>query len=76
MVEFRASELIVRTLYRQTNGPNPGTKGRAKEVAALAREGLREALGALEGCVDVIGTSGYEIREDTISVDVALKKGA
>jgi hypothetical protein len=29
VVEFRASELIVRTLYRQTNGPNPGTKGGA-----------------------------------------------
>ncbi len=31
---------------------------------------------ALEGQVDVIGTSGYKVREDVISVDVAGKKGA
>jgi len=31
---------------------------------------------ALEGYVDVIGTSGYQVREDTISVDVVGKKGA
>jgi hypothetical protein len=30
----------------------------------------------LEGHVDVIGTSGYQEREDTISADVAGKKGA
>ena len=38
----------------------------------LVRTGLEqalEALEALEGRVDVVGTSGYEVREDTLSAD-------
>lgn len=76
VVEFRASELVVRTLYRRTDGPNPGTKARAREVQELTRTGLQGALDALEGGAECVGTSGYEIREDTISVDVAREKGA
>ena len=37
VVEFRAGELVVRTLYRRADGPNPGTKARAREVQELTR---------------------------------------
>jgi hypothetical protein len=41
-------------------------EARAREVSELTREGLREALRALEGRVDVVGTSGYSVREDIV----------
>jgi len=43
---------------------SPGTKVRTREVVELTRTGLQEALTALEGRVDVVGTSGFETRED------------
>jgi len=68
VLDFRNDEFMIRVLYRSSlDAPNPGTKARAREVSGLAREGLTQALEALEGRVDVIGTSGYEVREDTIS---------
>jgi hypothetical protein len=76
VLDFRTGELVVRCLYRRTDGPNPGTKSRAREVTQLTRTGLHDALEALEGGAECVGTSGYVVREDTISVDVARKKGA
>jgi hypothetical protein len=76
ILTFGPEGLEIRTLYRSEAGPNPGTKARTREVMDLVRTGLREAMEALEGHVDVIGTSGYQVREDTMSVDVAGKKGA
>ena len=67
VLTFKPEGLEVRTLYRTTAGPNPGTKGRAREVVAFALAGLQEALEALEGRVNVVGESGYETREDTLS---------
>jgi len=64
VVDFRGGELVVHALYRTQDGPNPGTKARHREVSGLAREGLRETLSALEGDVEVVGTSGYTTRED------------
>jgi hypothetical protein len=66
VINFTREGVEVRTLYRRRNqdGPGPNTKARRREVEELARGGLRDAL---EGRVDVIGTSGYEVREDTIS---------
>ncbi len=70
VITFGAGEITTRVLYRRRGeGPNPGTKARRREVTELTREGLTAALEALEGRVDVIGTSGFETREDTISVD-------
>jgi hypothetical protein len=60
-----------RVLYRRQDGPNPGTKARQREATALARTGLQRALEALEGRVDVIGTSGYEVREDILGLAMA-----
>lgn len=71
VLTFKAEGVEVRALYRKKNGPNPGTK--AREVVDLTRSGLQNALRTLEGRVEVIGTSGYEIREETISVDVVRK---
>ena len=69
VLEFRSGELIARVLYRSSlDGPNPTTKARGKEVSELTREGLSTALEALEGRVDVVGTSGYSVREDLLSV--------
>jgi hypothetical protein len=64
ILTFRPEELVVHALYRTQDGPNPGTKARGKEVAEMARSGLEDALGALEGDVTVVGTSGYTTRED------------
>ena len=60
--------LEIRTLYRSeaTSGAGPSTKARRREVTTLVRTGLQSALAALEERVDVVGTSGYEVREDTI----------
>jgi hypothetical protein len=66
VLDFRTGELVVRCLYRTQDGPNSGTKARRREVAELAREGLTAALDALEGRVDVVGTSGFETREDVV----------
>jgi hypothetical protein len=46
VVDYRSGELVLRVLYRSEDGPNPGTKARARAVADLARSGLRDALGA------------------------------
>ncbi len=71
VLTFTADGIQVRTLYRTKAGPGPGTQARAREVRELTRAGLTAALEALEGRVDVIGTSGFETREDTISAGEA-----
>ena len=76
VLTFKPEGIEIRTLYRDKNGPNPGTKARAREVQELTRTGLQDALEALEGGAECVGTSGYEIREDTISADVVRKKVA
>lgn len=76
VLTFNPEGVEVRALYRSKNGPNPGTKARAREVQELVPTGLQDALEALEGGAECVGTSGYEIREDTISADVVRKKGA
>ena len=72
VLEFRDGELIIRALYRRSleDAPGPSTKRREREVAELTREGLSTALKALEERVDVVGTSGYSVREDLLSVAV------
>ncbi len=85
VLDFRSGEIVARVLYRRSlqDGPNPGTKARRREVTALARTGLTQALKALdsEAGVECVGTSGFTTREDvllaTISPDTAkLVKGA
>jgi hypothetical protein len=77
VLTFTQEGVEIRTLYRTKSGPNPGTKTRTREVAALAQEGLREALEALEGRVDVVGESGYDVREDVLVVETdGRRKGA
>ncbi len=56
----------MRVLYRSQDGPNTGTKARAREVTALVRDGLQDALNALEGDAEVVGTSGFTTREDVL----------
>jgi len=70
VLDYRSGELVVRCLYRRSleDAPGPSTKRREREVAELTREGLSTALEALEGRVDVVGTSGYSVREDLLSV--------
>jgi hypothetical protein len=70
VLEFKGSELVLRCLYRRSleDAPGPSTKRREREVAELTREGLSTALEALEGRVDVVGASGYSVREDLLSV--------
>jgi hypothetical protein len=72
VLDYRSGELVVRCLYQSDGRSNSGTKARAREVAGLARAGLRDALEALEGRVDVVGVSGYQVREDIL--DVALPR--
>jgi hypothetical protein len=68
VLDYRTGELFVRCLYRAEDGPNPGTKARIREVTKLARSGLRDALEALEGGAECVGTSGFTTREDTLSL--------
>ncbi len=79
MVSFDRDTLTARVLYRRKGGPDSGTNARGREVTEITRTGLQRVLAAVEGCVDVVGTTGYEVREDTICADVAkapLKAGA
>jgi hypothetical protein len=73
VLDFRADELVVRCLYRTEGGAGPNTKGRRREVSGLTREGLSAVLEALEGRVDVVGTSGFTTRED---IFLCTAKGA
>jgi hypothetical protein len=70
VLTFKPEGVEARALYKTQGGPGPSTKARRREVVELATAGLREALAALEGGaerVDVIGTSGFDTREDTIA---------
>jgi hypothetical protein len=68
VLHYRGGELVVRVLYRSEDGPNPGTKARIRRVAELARTGLQDALEALEGGAECVGTSGFTTREDILSL--------
>jgi hypothetical protein len=70
VLDYRSGELVIRALYRSSlDAPNPGTKARAREVSHLTREGLRQALAALEGDAALVGCSGFTQREDVLLVD-------
>jgi hypothetical protein len=76
VIDLRAGEMVLRVLYRSQDGPNPGTKARTREVTALAKSGLRDALHALgEGEATMCGTSGYTqaIRQGRIYWSWTLK---
>jgi hypothetical protein len=68
VLDYRRGELILRVLYRSQEAPNPGRKARRRTVQDLTREGLRQALLSLEDGAEVVGTSGFSTREDTLSV--------
>ena len=78
VLDLRGQEMILRILYRSdgSGASNPGTKARAREVSEMARSGLRDALKALEGRVDVVGVSGYDVREDILVVETNRKDAA
>ena len=66
VLDFRTGELVVRCLYRTEGAAAPNTKARRREVSGLVRAGLDQALEALEGRVDVVGTSGFSTRVDVV----------
>jgi len=70
VLDYRSGELVARVLYRSSlDGPNAGTKARRREVAELTRQGLTEALSSLsEGGVEMVGVSGFTVREDLLSL--------
>ncbi len=76
VISFERDAVTVRALYRQKDGPNPGTKARRREVTTLVRTGLEQALDALEGPVESIGTSGFTTREDVLSLSTATSDTA
>jgi hypothetical protein len=73
VLTFKDNELVIHTLYKTPQdklSPNPNTKRRLREVTDLTREGLKEALGALEVSTPTcVGSSGFIQREDILSVD-------
>lgn len=55
--------------FHSSSGPSTAARMAPAQVlkrGAVGGTQLREALEALEGRVDVIGTSGYDVREDVI----------
>jgi hypothetical protein len=81
VLNFRSGELVARVLYKTQDGPNPGTKARRREVSGLVRAGLQDALEALDGGVECVGTSGFTTREDVLLAttspsEAKLVKGA
>jgi hypothetical protein len=77
VLEFKADELVVRTLYRSSlDGPSTGTKARTREVTELTREGLRRALASLEVDAALVGCSGFTQREDVLLVDAREEESA
>jgi hypothetical protein len=74
VLEFKGPEVIIRTLYKTDDAAKlgPNTKARTREVTELARAGLTAALEALEDDVEMVGVSGYQVREDIL--DVALPR--
>jgi hypothetical protein len=69
VLDYRSGELVVCALYRTTSGPRPGTKARQREVEDLVRGGLQDALEQLQtGEVAVVGVSGFQVREDILSI--------
>ncbi len=71
VLTFDKDGIRVRALYRTQHSPGPDTKARRREVTELTKAGLTAALEALEGRVDLVGTSGFETREDTVSAGEA-----
>ena len=72
VLDYRKSdeEIVVRALYRSSlDGPNPSTVRRRRQVEDLVREGLRQALAALESEAELVGCSGFTQREDVLLVD-------
>lgn len=82
VLAFTREGVEIRALYRTQQGPNPGTKARQREIEELVREGLTQALDALEGGVECVGTSGFTTREDILLVTASsstrqpMRKGA
>jgi hypothetical protein len=66
VIDYRAGDLVVRCLYRSADGPGSSTKARVREVTALVRTGLHDALRSLEGGSELVGTSGFTTREDVL----------
>jgi len=71
VLTFRdGGEIVVHTLYRTKDGPNPNTKKRLRAATELVRGGLRDALKALDSEPPVcVGTSGFTQREDVLLID-------
>jgi hypothetical protein len=66
VITFKPEEMIIHALYRSKDGAGPNTKARAREVSELARNGPQDALDALEGGAECVGTSGFTTREDVL----------
>ena len=75
ILTFTHEGVEIRALYRTKASPNPNTRARRGEVLEIARTGLEQALQALEGRVDVIGTSGFETKEDNALSAIRQAKG-
>ncbi len=69
ILTFKPEGVEIRTLYKSKDGHGPNTKARRREVEELVRSGLREALASLERREDVVGSSGFTQREDTLSTE-------
>jgi hypothetical protein len=52
VLSFQGGELVVCCLYHSKGDSNPGTKGRRREVAALTRTGLPQALQRLAAALN------------------------
>jgi hypothetical protein len=73
IITFKPEEIVMHALYRTQNGSGPNTKARTKQVTELTRTGLRDALEALKGGAECVGTSGF-IHREVVLFDHNLSK--
>ena len=66
IITFKPKEILLHALYRTEDSPGPNTKAHRREVTELASTGGEQALEALEGGAECVGTVGFTTREDVL----------
>jgi hypothetical protein len=72
IIAFNPNEIVLHTLYTMQDGADLNTKARYREGTVLARTSLTQALEALKGGAECVGTSGLTMKEDVLLATSSL----